>query len=120
VTRVLYRISRNACPAADRPWLDALFAELEAVESTPARLLWLLGAVGLVASRHIGRLDARLVFASALCLAVSLLSGAIWFSGSEVFALDDDLYMAAAAFFASGLVGLSVLQLRHPMPETWP
>jgi hypothetical protein len=120
VTRVLYRISRSACPAADRPWLDALFAELDAVDSASARLVWVLGAVGFVAHHHLGRLDGRLILAAVLCFVVSLLSGVIWFTGREILALDDDLYMAGTAIFASGLVALSVLQLKRPIPETWP
>jgi hypothetical protein len=120
MTRVLYRISRSACPAADRPWLDALFAELDAVDSTAGRLAWLLGAVGFVANRHLGRLDGKLVLVAAFCFVGSLLLGVIWLTGNEIFALDDDLYMAGAAIFASGLVALSVLQLKRPTPETWP
>ncbi len=66
MTRVLYRISRTACPVADRPWLDALFAESVAVASGPARFVWLLGAWGLLFDRHVRRLDPRLLLAAAI------------------------------------------------------
>jgi hypothetical protein len=119
MTRILYRISRGACPAADRPWLDALFAEIDAVESGRARFVWLLGAVGLLADRIVRRLDARLVLAAAVCLGLSITSSVLWFLGFEALALDDDLYMAGAAAFAVALVGLSILQMRRPVTDAW-
>jgi hypothetical protein len=119
MTRVLYRISRTACPVADRQWLDALFAESVAVASGPARFVWLLGAWGLLFDRHVRRLDPRLLLAAAICLALSLVFGAFWYTGYEGLALDDDLYMAGAAIFSSGLVGLSAAQLRRPFPDGW-
>lgn len=119
MTRVLYRISRAACPAADRPWLDALFAESDAVESGRTRLVWLFGAWGLLIDRQARRLDSRLLIAAALCLALSLASGALWFTGYEGLSLDDDFYMAGAAVFVSALVGLSAAQLRRPYQDRW-
>jgi hypothetical protein len=119
MTRVLYRISRSACPAADRPWLDALYAESDAVESGRARLVWLLGAWGMLMDRQARRLDPRLVLAAVLCLALSLVSAALWFTGYEGLSLDDDLYMAGSAIFIAALVGLSAAQLRRPYPDGW-
>jgi hypothetical protein len=119
MTRVLYRISRSACPAADRPWLDALFAESDAVESGRARLVWLLGAWGMLMDRQAQRLDLRLIIGTAACLALSLVSGAFWFTGYEGLALDDDLYMAGSGIFIAALLGLSAAQLRRPYPDGW-
>lgn len=119
MTRVLYRISRSACPAADRPWLDALFAESDAVDSGRARFVWLLGAWGMLIDRQVRRLDPRLVLAAVFCLALSLISGALWQAGYEGLSIDDDFYMAGVAVFVSALIGLSAAQLRRPYPDGW-
>jgi hypothetical protein len=117
MTRVLYRISRSACPAVDRPWLDALFAEIDAIESGKARLLWIFGAVGLLLDRYVRRLDPRLMLAAVLCAGLSLASGVFWFTGYEGVTGEDDFYIMGAAIFASGLIALSAIQLTRPFME---
>jgi hypothetical protein len=114
MTRVLHRLSRYACPVADRPWLDALFAELETIDSGRARLLWLFGAAGLLCDRY-GRLLAAAT--TPLSLALLALTGA--FGGLAVteyegFAFEDDWYGPVAAFFATSLFAVTVLNLRRP------
>jgi hypothetical protein len=117
MTRVLYRISRAACPATDRPWLDALFAEAGTVESGRDRLLWLLGALGLLVDRQARRLDPRLLIAAACCLALSLTSAAFWFTGYEGLTGEDDYSIAGTAVFVAALISLTALQFTRPFPK---
>jgi hypothetical protein len=124
MTRVLHGISRWACPAADRPWIDALFAELYAIESRRARLLWLLGAGSLLidrfAARIAGALLPRVMRAALLALAATAAFAALWLTGYEGLSLDDDFYMAFTAVFIACLFGLSVVHLRRQLWDVRP
>ena len=120
MTRVLYRISRTACPASDRPWLDALFAEIDAVETGWARFVWLAGALGLLANRHAQRLAAMISPAWLACFVAMIAFAALAFVEYEGFAIEDDWYPALVALFAAMLIALSVLNLRRPTSEVWP
>jgi hypothetical protein len=120
MTRVLHRISRGACPAADRPWLDALFAELDAIEPGRARFVWLLGALGLVANRYLRRLSVLVTPAWLAWLIAALVFtwfGLIEFEGLT--AEDDWNQVFAAAAFAAWF-GVSVLNLRRRVADNWP
>jgi hypothetical protein len=110
MTRVLHRISRGACPAADRPWLDALFAELEAIDSGRGRLLWLLGATHLVFDRYVAVLFSPL---NLLLLAAAILFGWMAVIEYEGLAVEDDWYGPIALIFVAGLIAVSVVNLRR-------
>ncbi|HWC30157.1 MAG TPA: hypothetical protein VG845_08760 [Dehalococcoidia bacterium] len=106
----LHRISRLALPPDDRRWLDALFAEADAVESAPARLLWLFGAAGLLLNRNL----------AALCSPVSLLLllatgffATLAVIEYEGLALEDDWYGPIATLLATTLVGVWAVNLRR-------
>ena len=120
MTRVLHRISRSACPAADRPWLDALFAEIDAVESGPDRLVWLLGAVGLLVNRHLRRVAGMVTPVWFACLAAALAFAWLGFIEYEGLAVEDDWYPALTATSFAALLGVSVINLRRHTIETWP
>lgn len=49
-TRLSRRIALAACPPRDRAWVEALFAELDAVDDSWSRLAWTMGAARLVAA----------------------------------------------------------------------
>lgn len=120
MTRLLHRISRSACPPADRPWLDALFAESDAVESGRARLVWLLGALGLVADRHARRLASMITPTWLACLIATLAFAYMGFIEYEGLAIEDDWYPAFAAITAATLICVSLLNLRRRSTEVWP
>ena len=113
MTRVLHRISRGLCPAADRRWVDALFAELDAIDSLRGRALWLLGAIGIMLDRNVWRLAAAVTPASMACLVAAVCFGALAIIEYEGLALEDDWYGPIAAGFAAGLIGVSVLNVRR-------
>jgi hypothetical protein len=48
MNRVLHRISRSPYHAPDRRWVAALLAELATIPGRRARMLWLLGATGML------------------------------------------------------------------------
>jgi hypothetical protein len=120
MTRVLQRLTRGVCPAAERPWLDALFAEMEAIESGRARLLWLLGAAGLLADGY-----TRLIAIVVTPASLTLLSGAFVLGCMALIELEgllpeDDWYGPLAALCTAGLIGVAVLNLRRPSRSSWP
>lgn len=117
MTRVLHRLSRSACPPADRPWVDALFAELDTIESGRARLAWLLGATGLLADRYARRCFRLLTPANGLCFAATLVFGTMAVTEYQGLAPEDDWYAILAAIFAAGLISVSVLNLRRQSAE---
>jgi hypothetical protein len=110
MTRVLHRLSRSACPAADRPWVDALFAELETIETGRGRLLWLLGATHLVFDRYVAALLSPV---NLLLLAAAVLFAWMAVTEYEGLAAEDDWYGPIAAIFVAGLIGVSVFNLRR-------
>jgi amino acid transporter len=114
MTRVLHRLSRNACPAAGRPWVDALFAEVEAIDSGRARLLWLLGAAGLLFDRYLRLFSAATTPLSLLLLATTAVFAWLAVTEYEGFAFEDDWYGLIAACFATSLVVVTAINLRRP------
>ena len=110
MTRVLHRLSRRACPAVDRPWLDALFAELEAIETGRGRLLWLLGATHLVFDRYVAALLSPV---NLLLLAAAVFFAWMAIMEYEGLAVEDDWYGPVAAIFVAGLIAVSVVNLRR-------
>lgn len=120
MTRVLYRISRTACPASDRPWLDALFAEIDAVETGGARLIWLFGVLGLLANRHAQRIATMITPAWLACFAAAIAFAVMGFIEYEGLVIEDDWYPAIAAFAATTLIALSVVNLKRHVSELWP
>ena len=117
MTRVLHRLSRSACPAADRAWVDALFAELESVETGRARLLWLLGATHLVFDRY---LAALLSPVNLLLLAAAVLFSWMAISEYEGLAAEDDWYGPIAAIFVAALIAVSAVNLRRSIRSLRP
>lgn len=113
MTHVLYRIARGACPRADRPWLDALIAELSAIETNRARVAWLLGASTFVIRRHAYRMGAGLRIAAGASLVASGLFATLWLTGYEGVLPEDDWYPMLAALCAGALIGVSILNLNR-------
>jgi hypothetical protein len=110
MTRALHRISRGLCAPPDRPWLDALFAELETIETGRGRLLWLLGAAHLVFDRY---LAALLSPSNLFLLAAAVLFAWLAITEYEGLAVEDDWYGPIAVSFVAGLIAVSVVNLRR-------
>jgi hypothetical protein len=110
---VMRRVALTACPPEDRPWVRAMFAEIDAVEGRWSRLTWVMGAIQFVASRNLGRgarvLAHRLHLAIAFALCASILSVAFYGAEYEGFGIDDDSFIVLAASFAAISLGLIVI-----------
>ena len=110
-TRLSRRIALAACPPRERPWVEALFAELDVIDGAGPRFAWIVGAARVVATRSGGRAVAPFVVLLALWFAV--LSGAISLTGYEGLGFDDDLFLAFAATFGATALGLWARALRR-------
>jgi hypothetical protein len=113
----LISLVRPAMPRRQRAWLDALVAEAETVEPGRARLLWLLGAGGVLADVY-----ARLMVALVTPASVLLLGAAVFFAVMaqteyESFGDEEDWYWLAAVC-AAGVVGVSVKKLRRMLTDS--
>jgi hypothetical protein len=120
MTRVLYRISRGACHPRDRAWVDALFAESEAIGSVRARAAWLLGAFALSISGRLGRFAAAITPVSLACLAAAIVFAFMGITEYEGLAFEDDWYPAVSLAFVVALIGVAAFNLRRRTPEAWP
>lgn len=110
---MLHRAARFMCPRAERDWIDAMFAELEGIESSN-RSGWRLGAFSIVFSGI--RLRAATVpyyvWAGIVLASIAVVVFAIG-SRSEVEALlmDDDVFLRFAWVSGVLLVGLGILAI---------
>jgi hypothetical protein len=113
--QLLRRIALAASPPADRPWVEALFSELDVIEGAQPRLTWLVGAVQLVATRNAVRgarlLADRLHLAIAFAFCAAILSAVISRLGYESLG-DDDFYLALASVFTLAGGGLALRAIR--------
>jgi peptidoglycan/LPS O-acetylase OafA/YrhL len=115
--RALLSVVTPVMPRRQRAWLDALVAEAENVEPGRARLLWLLGAGGLLADVY-----ARLMVASVTPASVLLLGAAVCFAVMaqteyEGVGDDEDWYWLAVVC-AAGVAGVSIRKLRRMLTDS--
>jgi hypothetical protein len=121
--QVMRRVALAACPPRDRPWVEAMFAEISAVEGRGSRLAWVMGAIQFVASRNLGRgatfLSRRLNLAIAFALCASIVSAALFRLEFEGYGVDDNLFLLLAAGFAAiclGFLGIALIGSVRPPP----
>jgi hypothetical protein len=97
------RIAIAACPARDRPWVEALFAELDAVDGSWNRLAWIMGAARLVASSGEQRLKSAMKGRTRLpllfALLAAILSAFMARIDSEALRIDDDWFIVSTVLF---------------------
>ena len=117
MTRILRGVARLACPPADRRWVDALFAECDAIESRRERLIWLLGGAGLVVNSNATRLASAMSPLSLLLLLVATVFAVMAVIEYEGLAFEDDLYGVVAVLLGAGLVAVAARNIRHRASE---
>jgi uncharacterized membrane protein (DUF2068 family) len=120
MTRALLRISRAACPPADRRWFDALLAETQALEPGHDRFVWLLGALGFLADRYRRLLALMITPAWLTCLAATAALAYLAVIEFEGITSEDDWNFAFMALAAAMLIAVSLINLRRHPPEAWP
>ena len=113
MNRVLHRIAGSPGPAPDGRWVGALFAELAVIDSQRGRLLWLLGAAGLIAGHYTRRCTSLLTPISFICVIATVVFGVMAFTEYEGLAVEDDWYPLITAAFAAALICVSLLNLRR-------
>jgi hypothetical protein len=110
---LLHRTARTLCPRGERAWIDAMFAELHAVDA-PRRPAWAFGAFAIVLSGirlRIGSVPA-LVWWTMLIVAHAVVIFAIASQTDfEHLRMDDDVCMRFAWVSGGLLVGLGVLAI---------
>jgi hypothetical protein len=111
----MYRTIRMICPRAELGWLDAMYAELPAIDDAGTRASWLAGAAGLLAT--IVQLRAATVVSPLLWIAiVASFAGVVMFaigsqSDVESAGMDDDVFFRFAWVAAALLVGFSAFAI---------
>jgi hypothetical protein len=99
---LLQKVAYAACPPGERSWLEAIFAEAEAIGPRGERASWLFGIVSLLffANYRAGKLAAE---RRLLPLLAITFAGAAFFAVSsrtyEVPGVDDDFFIGAAGSF---------------------
>jgi hypothetical protein len=117
---MLHRVARTACPVDQRPWIDAMFAELDEID-TASRRSWMLGAlaiVGSVVSMRAGLVPALVwwgIVASAHALVVLAIGSR---SDFDRWGMDDDVFMRFAWVAGVLLVGLGVFAINRIFNHT--
>jgi hypothetical protein len=108
-TNPLHRLARAASPASEQPWIDAFFAELAEIEGMGPRVLWLLGAVQLIAAGGSQSfLRAASLIAIPLSLGATLIFGALFAIEYEGARIEDDLFAVFAGLSAAAFAGLLI------------
>lgn len=119
---LLHRLTAMICPAADRTWIDAMFAELTEISDGGGRLRWMVGAGSIVGS--VIRLRAALYVPAVLWLAIVIAADAVVVfviggnSDFEGFRMDDDVFLRFAWVSGALLVGLVVLAINRIFNHT--
>ncbi len=119
---LLHRLTAMACPANERAWIDAMFAELTAIDGGSVRLRWMLGAAAIVGS--VVRLRAAMFVPGVLWWAIVVALHAIVLfsiggnSDFEGFRMDDDVFLQFAWVSGVLLVGLVVLAINRIFNHT--
>ena len=113
--RVLHRIARAFCPPSERPWVDAMLAELGAIEEPGQRRRWMIGVASVVAAsiqtNRAAVLSPPKRWALLLALCAAALSGGSALVGYEGLGIDDDGYLVLAVFSSVAFIGLGALAI---------
>lgn len=119
---LLHRLTAMICPASERAWIDAMFAELTAIDGGGVRLRWMLGAAAIVGS--VIRLRAALFVPGVLWWAIVVaLHAVVLFaiggnSDFEGLQMDDDVFLQFAWVSGALLAGLVVLAINRIFNHT--
>ena len=111
--RRLARIAHAIAPRDDRRWIDAMFAELDAVEPD-RRPAWMLGAIAIAWSGVRMRLATlpRAIWCGIVLAAGAVVASTIAsLSETELLVMEDDLYLPAAWAASALFVVFGVLAI---------
>jgi hypothetical protein len=127
---LLRRLAVACCPAPDREWLEAIFAERGQVEGSVARGKWSAGAmptlITILRLRFATLVPVALRVGAVLSLLLAVAAGVAANLGYEGLRIDDDAYLllayaATAAFVAaSGIALIRIYTLGSRPPRSEP
>ena len=116
-TGLLQRAATTICPAAERQWVDAMFAELAAIDRPAGRACWVLGAAAIVLAAINARiattLSLRLRISIAIAFGLALGAAVISYIDVQAALLDDELLAAFSVLAAITLLGLATAAVRN-------
>jgi hypothetical protein len=112
----LISLVRPIMPKRQRAWLDALVAEAESVEPGSTRLVWLLGAGGVLVDVYAHFFVALVTPASVLLLGATVFFAVLAQTEYEGFGDEEDWYLLAAVC-AGGFIGVCVKPVRRNFRE---
>ena len=114
--RLIHRAAAAICPAGQRHWVHAMFAELAAIDGPGHRMSWMLGAASVVLAatqaRALTVLSIRMRIALVVALGAALASGILAYVDVQAALLDDDLLAALSAAAAASLFALAAVATR--------
>ncbi len=92
---IVQRVAAAICPAPQRHWIQAMFAELAAIEGPGHRMSWMLGSAKIVSAAIEARaralLSLRMRIALVVALSVALACGILSYMDVQAILLDDEL-----------------------------
>ena len=116
MTRFVHRAAAAICPAGQRHWVHAMFAELAAIDGPSRRMGWMLGASGIVfaaiEARVLTMLSLRMRVALVAALCAAFVCAILSYVDVQAALLDDDLLAALSATAAVLLVALAAVAVR--------
>lgn len=123
--RLVRRLAVACCPAPDREWLEAIFAERGQVEGSFARGKWSVGAlptlITILCLRCATLVPVALRVGAVLSLLLAVAAGVAANRGYEGLRIDDDGYLlltyaATTAFLAASGIALIRIYTVGPRP----
>ena len=117
---LMHRLARVACPPGQRGWIDAMFAELAAIEPSERRR-WAAGAPAMlvaVLSMRVRALPAAITWGMLLAAHAAIVFAFGSRSDFEGLRMDDDVFFRLAWISGALFVGLGVLAITRIYSHT--
>lgn len=105
------RTATFICPAAQRQWVDAMFAELVAIDPPRRRIVWMAGATAIVfaaiEARALTALSLRMRLGIAVAFVTAVASAFLSYVDVQAVLLDDEMLAVLSGVAAVALLGLA-------------
>lgn len=123
LVRTIRGATLGLCSPAEKPWIEAMFAEISVIEGTTPRLIWTLGFASLIAvsikKRGAIMLANRLNLATVVAFLSMLLTGGVSQVGYEGTETLDDVFLALAFVFGAIFATLVAVALGRFTVRAW-
>jgi hypothetical protein len=113
---LIHRLAAAICPATQRQWVHAMFAELSAIEGSTPRMTWALGAASIalaaIEARAMTIVPFRIRAGIVVALCAGIGSSMLAYFEPESILIDDDVFVVLGVVATAALVGLAVIAVR--------